>query len=162
MATSKSDSRQSYISEGDKARAALHALDPYFTDDKTLAEAFANYVIEEIEYRKIHLSVLHDVRKVARPGGPGPGFGEPCLIRYEWVYKNIVGISTNDRDRAFDFTVDALLRGYDVCVSQVKTYGGGSKGGLAQCRADLTREWAEDHPNEIVLPCTFEIEGRTP
>jgi hypothetical protein len=72
--------------------------------DAALAGAIADYYIDFIaNQRKWHFLIMHDMRVAG-----------PCPVEFDWQHKNIVGIDTNDRARARDWAVRAMLAGYAV------------------------------------------------
>jgi hypothetical protein len=104
------------------AHDAYHALDPDTADDTTAAKVIADWLLS-LHAPPYRLGIDHDSRK-RKPRhlhfASGPLRAEmlfksgPCLLAYEWHYKNRVGIKTDDRDHARAWIVDGLYFGYTV------------------------------------------------
>ena len=104
-------------------------------DDIGVATATADYILQDRWTRWLY--IFHDVRRNARDG-VGPGFGHPCPVPYDWHRRNIVGISTDDRNRAHAWIVAVMLKGYAVFYSDEK-WGGSSPGSIMDVRERVKR-----------------------
>lgn len=68
----------------------------------------------------------------------------PCPLPYDWTRKNLVGVSTKDRERARQWCIDAMLAGYAVSHTSSKGRGGGSHGTIAQIQTRRREEIAQE------------------
>ena len=135
--------RERYAAEN-AAYDAMDAMDPDASDE-IIAGLVADYLVTQLpNSRTCHLSVLHDMRPSAlrnleriRKYNPDydPGPVGPFPLPYDWTYKNVVGVSTRDRDRARQWAIDAMLAGYSVFRSFGRHGSAGGRGTLAQIRA---------------------------
>jgi hypothetical protein len=135
----------------DAAEDAMASVDPDATDE-VIAVVIADYLVTQLPTsRTCHLSVLHELRprELARFRKYSPerpfdhGIG-PCPLPYDWQRKNVIGISTRDRDRARQWAIDATLAGYCVFRSFHRNGSGGGQGTLAHIwerrRDEIMRE----------------------
>jgi hypothetical protein len=136
-------------------KAADDAMDNVDPDasDETIASITADYFL--IGFTTRHLDILHDVRpstqkrieRIRREGWlnyqPADPSG-PCPLPYDWTRKNVVGISTKDRERARQWCIDAMLAGYSVHHRSSKTSASFGRGTIAQIRARRREEIAHD------------------
>lgn len=95
---------------GNAAEDALAAV-TLDDDDATVADAAAGWLLTR--YLPIwKFGVIIDAYKKNHPHYPGRTFDHP----YDWKYKNIRGIKTDDRDRAYAWITAVLLDGYSPHV----------------------------------------------
>ena len=147
------------VVDADAADDAMASVDPDASDE-TIAGIVADYLLTTLLLpRGCHLSVIHDVRprelaKLVRmrqrnPDCYWPDHVGPCPLPYDWSYKNTVGISTRDRDRARRWIIDATLAGYCVFRNSRRGGCGGGQGSLADIRKrrreDIEREANRRH-----------------
>ncbi len=140
--------------EEDAADAAMATVDPE-ASDQIIAETVAEYLVAQLPSSRLyHLSIIHEVRpreirrlERIRERNPDYEAGEPtgpCPVPYNWQNKNVVGVSTHDRDRAKRWAIDAALAGYCVFRSFRRYGSGGGQGSLAEIRerrrAEIQRE----------------------
>jgi hypothetical protein len=131
--------------DGDCIRAdrAFEVLNPD-TDDATIAAAVAECLTAK--HGPYYFAISHDVRpstprKIAKRQKLMPNYVHaqrfgPCPLRYDWRYKNTVGIKERDRETAKRWVIGAMLSGYAV-FSKWSIAGPGiafSKGTLADIR----------------------------
>jgi hypothetical protein len=115
-----------------KAEDRLDALSPS-APDVEVAEALASCYVARCKalgwIRKIRLSIFHDVRKRSNEG--------PCPLPFDWSYKNVVGIETDDEELARLWAREALLKGYSVFYGTRR--GGGVGGSINHWRRLTSR-----------------------
>jgi hypothetical protein len=122
-----------------RAESVLDALGPD-TDDRLIAEQIAECLLALPFTRKHQSGMSHDVQ----PPGDERAYElrvdllqrrGPCPLPYDWHQANLVGISTDDSERAKQWVVEAQLRGYAVLRCWSRKDGGGSgKGTIADWR----------------------------
>lgn len=111
--------------ELERARLAVVEINPD-DDDATLAPILAERCVAG-HTPPYYLAILHDVRRNA-PATIA------CPIRYDWQYKNKVGIKELDREVAKQWAVGAMLLGYAV-YAMWKVHGSAiGPGTIAQVR----------------------------
>jgi hypothetical protein len=111
-----------------EAEDRLSALSPSVPDAE-VAEALAVYCVASAELlgtRQIHLQIFHDVGRRSKQG--------PCPLAFDWSYKNVVGISTDDRDRALRWATEAALKGYGISFLLGRKGAGFSRGSIRSWR----------------------------
>jgi|SRR5208283_632015 len=123
------------LAEETRAMEAMDTLDPDASDE-TIAE-----IVAYSHRGTWHISIIHDTRprelhKRARNPNycPSERIG-PCPLPYDWIRKNVVGISTRDRDQARQWIIKATLAGYCVYHQITRNGSGGGRGTSAQIRA---------------------------
>jgi hypothetical protein len=122
----------------DEASDALTSIDPDASDN-VIAGVVADYLLST-PYHKgrrqsaFYLSIIFY----------GPNDNKWRTLIYDWKFKNSVGISTNDRQRAWHWIVDAMLAGYCVFRNWRKNgigggYGQGSIAAIRKRRLEWPR-----------------------
>jgi hypothetical protein len=135
-------------SELSRAENALHDLCPD-TDDRLIAEHVADCLLALRLTPRRQLGIFDDCQPMSadereyvlrvdllqRRG--------PCPLSYDWHETNVLGISTDDRERARQWIIEAQARGYAVlrCWSG-KDGGGSGKGTIAEWRRQRERRTA--------------------
>lgn len=134
------------------ADEAMASVDPDASDE-TIAAIVADYLVAQMSSRRAyHLGVGHDVRpsalrNVERIWKFNPHYQPcepvgPCSLPYDWTYKNVVGISTRDRERARRWIIEAQLAGYGVFRRWGRMGGGFGRGSLTAIRVRRREELA--------------------
>lgn len=132
-----------------RADNALEDLSPD-ASDQTIAEHIADCLLAYPFTRKFRLSIFHDVRPSSKRrrtyGLSDPNARrDPCPVTYDWQHKNLVGIDTDDRERARQWIIEAQMLGYSVSQCWHSKGGAGSgKGTIAEWRK-RQKERAERH-----------------
>lgn len=134
---------------------AMREVDPD-ASDQAIAEVLADYLLSTLAHsRAFHLSTYHDVRpsapaRLARVWKFNPDYQPhepvgPCPFPYDWSRKNIVGISTRDRERARQWIIEAALAGYAVFRGFRRLGGAGfGQGSLENIRARRRANYARE------------------
>ena len=125
------------------AEDALAAISPD-ASDATIAGIVADYLLTRYSTRYFHLSIIHDVRpsapvRLARLRKHFPDYQPhepmgPCPLPYDWTRKNMVGISTRDRERAREWIIAATLAGYCVFRGFSRDSWSSGAGSIARIR----------------------------
>lgn len=126
------------------AEHAVNHVDPE-ASDQAIAEVVADYLLAMFRRsRTYRLSIMHDVRPSASrrverwrkhlPDHQPVEPTGPCPLAYDWHRKNIVGISTRDRDRARQWAIEASLAGYCVYRDWSSQGGGSGRGSIEHIR----------------------------
>jgi hypothetical protein len=137
------DENQRLGREWMRADDALWALDPD-ADKRVIAEAVAERTVAG-NRPPYYLHIFHDVRpktlggieamkKIIPTYKHDEPYG-PCPVRYDYTYKNTVGIKERDREVAKRWITEAFLLGYSVFSAFKKRSGiGAAAGDLAMVR----------------------------
>jgi hypothetical protein len=124
------------------ADEAMASID-WDASDLIIAGIVADYLVAQLPSSRIyHLGVGHNASALCnleRIGKFNPHYQPnepvgPCALPYDWTYKNVVGISTRDRERARRWIIEAQLAGYGVFRRWGRQDGGFGCGSIAAIR----------------------------